>query len=82
MEQKSKGGRWILIMFLIFALMLAVASCSDGGSGSSSSSSTKTCPVCHRTFNDSENKRSIAFKNMCKNCYSNYEWSMKATGKK
>ena len=69
----------ILIAFVIVAVVIVAVVSSGGGSGSSSKE--RTCQVCHRTFTDQSNKSSIARTNMCKNCYQNFEWGMKATGK-
>lgn len=79
MNQQKKGSGIGGIVVFIIVLVLCLSMCSGGGGGSSSSS--KTCRSCGRTFTDSANKKSISRTNMCTNCYNNFEWAMKATGK-
>ena len=81
MPQKKSGGGIVGVIVIIFIVIFLLAMCSSGGSSSSTGNSSKTCQVCHRSFTDSANKNSISRTNMCKNCYSNFEWGMKATGK-
>lgn len=38
---------------------------------------TSTCKICKREFTDRENKQSIKFNNMCKQCYKNYNYLQK-----
>ena len=70
---KKKG---IIITIVLVVLFLALL-----GNCAGESSNVKTCKVCHRSFSDSSNKRSIALTNMCENCYANFKWGMDATGK-
>lgn len=69
----------VIIAILLTILMVVVAYLCSGGSANGSSSS-RTCQSCGRSFTDSSNISSIKKTNMCKNCYGNFEWGMKATG--
>lgn len=59
----------VVILFLIYAL----GSCSGGGSSSSSKSAK--CQVCGKTFTNRDDRKSIAYTNMCEKCYHNYKYS-------
>ena len=48
---------------------------------SKTSGESKTCKFCGRRFTDSDNINSIAKTGMCENCYNNFQWGQKATGK-
>lgn len=50
-------------------------------SSKASGSSNATCAVCGRTFTDYDNMHSIHTRNMCVNCYNNYEFGMGITGR-
>lgn len=84
MNNKVKT-RAIFILGVILCIGVAMMLSSCVGSSSSttatSTSNSKTCQVCGKTFTDSDNKHSIKMTNMCKQCYSNYEYAMNATGK-
>ena len=77
MENKNNNSK-LGIIIIVIVIFLFIGLFSGGGS---SGSSSKTCQVCHRTFESSSEKSNIARTNMCKNCYSNYKWSMDAQGK-
>lgn len=73
-DKKSGGaGTTIIAVILVLLLLSGLGSCTGGGDDSGA-----TCGSCGRTFTDSGNTRSIAYKNMCKNCYSNFKWSQDA----
>ena len=79
MSKKSGGNIWIMIGFvLILVFFCAIISIGGGSSGSSHS---RTCKSCGKSYTDSANTLSIAKTGMCENCYGNFEWGMKATGK-
>lgn len=68
------GGSTFLAIVVVVIFLALIGSCFGGGS-SSSSSSSKECPVCGRTYTNSDDKHSIAWRNMCERCYSNYKYS-------
>ena len=71
-NNNSGGGGSIFLAIVAVVIILAlIGSCSGGGS----SSSSKECPVCGRTYTNSDDKNSIAWRNMCERCYSNYKYS-------
>lgn len=86
-EEKGKriGDRiaYAFVGLLFLAIILFVVSYASGGGsgGGSGSGSSKTCPVCGRSFSDTTNVSSIRRRNMCVNCYSNYQWGQKAAGR-
>ena len=69
------GGAIIFVIIIVLLIFVGLGSC-GGGSGDTSA----RCGSCGRTFTDSSNIHSIAYKNMCKNCYGNYKWSQDALG--
>lgn len=74
-NQKSSGcgtGLVFIGIAIIVVLVFALGSCSSGGSSSSKSSK---CQVCGRTFTNKADVKSIAYTNMCENCYKNYKYS-------
>lgn len=72
------GDTKLRIIFTIIGIA-AIAIALNFGSGSSGSSNQ--CGYCHRKFSDHENIMSIKKTNLCLNCYKNYQWGQKATGK-
>jgi protein-arginine kinase activator protein McsA len=76
-NNSSSGGMGSTIIGIILVLLIlaALGSCTSGGSSSSSSSKSSKCQVCGRTFTNKDDVRSIAYRNMCESCYSNYKYS-------
>ena len=73
----GSGGKGSTIMAIIIVILIlsGIGSCVGGGSSSSASSK---CKVCGKTFTNSDDRHSIALRNMCENCYSNYKWTQDA----
>ena len=78
------SGKWKVSLAAIALGVLFIVSLYSFGvleQGGSSYSGSKTCKVCHKSFSDSANKNSIGRTNMCKDCYRNFEFGMKSTGR-
>ncbi len=71
-NQKSGGGSTFLIIVVIVLILAGIGSCSGGGSSSSDSA---RCEVCGKTYTNRDDVHSIAWRNMCERCYSNYKYS-------
>ena len=70
-NQNSGGGGSTILAIIIVVLVLAgIGSCSGGSDDDSSK-----CGSCGRTFTNSDDVSSIAWTNMCENCYDNYKFS-------
>lgn len=72
----------VLLVIVACVLLFAMIGSCMGDTGSSNASTAK-CKSCGRTFKAGDaagNYRSIARTNMCKNCYSNYQWAQNALG--
>ncbi len=72
-NQKSGGGSIVLTIIIVILLLGGIGSCSGGGN--SNDNESKTCQVCHKTFTNSDDVHSIVMRNMCENCYSNFEYT-------
>lgn len=70
--KSGSGGSVAIVIVVILILLYALGSCSGG---SSSSSGSAKCQVCGKTFTNSDDRKSIAYTNMCERCYSNYKYS-------
>lgn len=70
-NQKSGGGSTFLTVIIVILVIAGIGSCSGYGD----SEKTATCQVCHKTFTNSDDRNSIAWRNMCENCYSNYKYT-------
>ena len=73
----------ILLIALIFSFFLATTHKTSQKS-SSASIKTNTCQVCGRSFQAGDsggNFKSISYRNMCVNCYNNFQWGQSALGK-
>ncbi|MDE6580280.1 MAG: hypothetical protein K2K41_07085 [Ruminiclostridium sp.] len=69
---KWKKAKRILISVWVIALIVSIVL--TVSSGDLNKETTKTCGVCHKTYNSSsENGRSIARTRMCKKCYASFE---------
>lgn len=81
MSNNTGGKGTGFIIFIAFLLIVSLfGSCNNGDSRSSKPKSS-TCPVCHRSFSDSANRRSIAYSGMCKKCKDNLDYGLAATGR-
>lgn len=72
----------VLLIIVACVLVFSMIGSCMGDTGGSNSSTAK-CRSCGRTFKAGDaagNYRSIARTNMCKNCYSNYQWAQSALG--
>lgn len=81
MELDNRKKSAILAVIVIVLLLSGLGSClggSDSDRSSGSSKKSKQCEVCYRTFTDSSNRKSIAYRNMCEKCYENFKWTKKA----
>ena len=79
-NKNSTGLSTGAIVAIIVGICILVGAIMAMTDDSSSSSNSKTCKSCNRSYTDSANTMSIAKTGMCKNCYGNFEWGMKATG--
>ncbi|MBQ6540638.1 MAG: hypothetical protein IJL71_06410 [Oscillospiraceae bacterium] len=73
---------YVIIIAIVLSVVIIIAGLASGGG--SETHKTLTCKVCGRTFEAGDpggNFRSIVSTNMCKQCYKNFEYGMKATGK-
>ena len=73
---------YVIIIAIVLIVVIIIAGLASGGG--SETHKTLTCKVCGRTFEAGDpggNFRSIVSTNMCKQCYKNFEYGMKATGK-
>ena len=80
---KSKGtgiASGLVAIILLFLVVYAIFN-NDYGDKEKTSASSEVCQSCGKTFYDEPNMDSIRWKNMCKKCYDNFEWAMKASGK-
>lgn len=69
--KKSHNGIYVVIAILIILALFGAC----GKNCDFSSSQSKTCQVCHKTFTNKDDVRSISRTNMCERCYSNYEYT-------
>ncbi len=81
MNKPSGCGIFLACIGLLLCVIIIIGAVSGGSSPAQTTPPSKTCQVCNRSFTDSANMQSIRLTNMCKNCYKNFEYAMKATGK-
>ena len=80
MSNNSGGKGTGFIIFIAFLMIVSLfGSCNDNSRSSKPKSST--CPVCHRSFSDSANRKSIAYTGMCKKCKDNLDFALDAMGR-
>ena len=73
--KKGLGVTVVSAIVLIIALICLFTGSCGGCTTSTSKKDNTTCKVCHRTFKKgSGNAKSISKRNMCENCYENYQW--------
>ena len=73
-KKKSHSGLMIIIGIILVVGLLG--SCMNK-CGCSSSSKSETCKVCHKTFTNKDDVKSIRWTDMCEKCYSDYEFTSK-----
>ena len=71
MDNKQGGGSTILIVIVVILILAGLGSCV----GNSDSGNSSKCGSCGRTYTNSDDRSSIAWRNMCENCYDNYKFS-------
>lgn len=72
MNNKQGGVSTILTIIVVILILAGLGSCVGGDNSSEKSAK---CQVCHKTFTNSDDRNSIAWRNMCENCYDNYKFS-------
>lgn len=70
-SKKNGGGSVFLVIIIVVLVLFGIGSCSDIGD----SERSEKCPVCHKTYTNSDDRSSIIWKNMCERCYSNYKFT-------
>lgn len=70
-NQKGDNGSKFLAIIIVIVVLSLIGSFFDG----EDSEKSATCQVCHKTFTNSDDKKSIARRNMCEICYSNYKYA-------
>ncbi len=82
MGSSSNLKLYVIIFVIVLIVVIICAGLASGGG--SETHKSLTCKVCGRTFEAGDpggNFRSIVTTNMCKQCYKNFEYAMKATGR-
>ena len=72
--KKSGGGCFATVFFVVAVMTVIGVLVQSCGGNSPSSSNSETCEVCHRTFTNSADVKSIIWTNMCESCYENYKY--------
>lgn len=71
-SSNNLGGNALTILFIILFIIGTIIFFAKILSPSDDS---KYCSSCNRSFTDTDNKKSISWRNMCENCYENYKFS-------
>lgn len=70
--QKGSCLSWIVIAVIIIGILGLIGSCLGN---SSEDDKAKTCQVCHKSFTNKDDVKSIIWSNMCERCHDNYEYT-------
>ena len=64
----------VTAIFLIIAVIFCISQCD----GMDTEKSAK-CGACEKSFTDTANRKSIALRNLCEDCYETYKWIQEVT---
>lgn len=74
----SKNKSNIISIVTAVVLIIAVIFCISQCDGIDTEKSAK-CGACEKTFTDTANRKSIALRNLCEDCYETYKWIQEVT---